>query len=603
MHCKYCGELNDGKGSYCSNCGKKIRNIQSREIKGVSEIKSSFCKKCGGAITDRYCMSCGTSGYALELRQGVKFKAPDININKDAIDSMKKKVASMPVDDMKNAIRDKATVENVKEYVKTNANFKEASISALRMIAIGLFISLALFFAISSSEPVAYLFESIEESASYIDPQMSKIKPNFVDLFSSSIMSPSRVAVSFKGEGIDASANATINYKFLTLALIPLLAVFTGQMDRFRDKNSTKDNIPFYALSSIIFSLLMGIISFVNTSNIKIVDEYSDATFRLKLGSGNLMSIVSVFLLIFFFQVMLSAIVKKDNPFALLNTDRFGNIGDYTLSYVKSMGALSLAVSAALIISFLIVGDEFGMEMGYSMVGGLIMAPVVFIQSWLYSFGYSISTEALNQMPYEMSIWKTLGGASEMSDYISGPAPVIAMMVILLILVGVALVVYRSVKDIDRDKDFFLKLGVLAGSISAFNILLSFLVSFSAKLKNSTSATSYYDIGDVLYEFDLGMLMPLSGTGSISTGYGIISIIFTTFVWVFAIGGLVFFLKENEVFEKITSFINDKFMLMISVFGLVMVVALYNVLEEFIFAVPGMLINLFPMLEILEYIL
>ena len=603
MHCKYCGELNDGRGSYCVNCGKKIRNIQSREIKGVSETKLAFCKKCGGAITDRYCMSCGTSGYALELRQGVKFKAPDININKDAIDSMKKKVASMPVDDMKNVIKDKATVENVKDYVKTNADFKKATIAAAKMVGIGLLISLVIFFAISSTEPVSYLFQSIEETASYTDPQMEKIKPNFIDLFSTSVMSPSRIAVSFKGEGIDVDANSTINFKFLGLILIPLIAVFIGQLDRFKDKNSTKENLPFYALSSIIFSVVLGIISLINTSSIKIVDEYSDSAFRLRLGTGNFLSIISVFMLIFLMQAVISALVKKDNPFAILNNDKLGNLGDNMLSYVKSMSVFALAVSIALVLSIVVLGMEFDLEPGMIMLAGLVMTPMLFIQAWLYSFGYSLNTEMLGQSPYKLSIWKTFSGASEMGDYISGPGPGLAMVIVLLMLLGVAFVLFRVVNNIEKDNDFFLKLGALAGSISIFNILLSFLVGFSLKLKNNTSASSYYNLGDILYEFDLGMLMPLTGSGSLSQSYGIISIIIVTFLWVFAIGGLVFFLSNKDEFVKVTSAIDTKMKFIIPVYALILAVSFNTAVKEFMFEIPGMVINMFPIFGMLEYFL
>lgn len=602
MHCKYCGELNDDRGSYCVNCGKKIRNIQSREIKGISEVKSAFCKKCGGEITDRYCISCGTSGYALELKQVGKFKAPEININKDAIENMKNKVSSIQVEDMKNVIKDKATVENVKDYVKTNADFKKAAIAAAKMLGIGLLISLVIFFAISSTEPVSYLFQSIEETASYT-PQMEKIKPNFIDLFSTSVMSPSRMAVSFKGEGIDVDANSTINFKLLGLTLIPLIAVFIGQLDRFKDKNSTKENLPFYALSSIIFSVAMGIISLINTSNIKIVDEYSDSTFRLRLGTGNFLSIISVFMLIFLMQAVISAMVKKDNPFAILNNDKLGNLGDNMLSYVKSMSVFALVISIALVLSIVVLGMEFDLEPGMIMLAGLVMTPMLFIQSWLYSFGYSLNTEMLGQSPYELSIWKTFSGASEMGDYISGPGPGLAMVIVLLMLLGVAFVIFRVVKNIEKDNNFFLKLGALAGSISIFNILLSFLVGFSLKLKNNTSASSYYDLGDILYEFDLGMLMPLTGSGSLSQSYGIISIIIATFLWVFAIGGLVFFLSNKDEFVKVTSAIETKMKFIIPVYALILAVSFNTAVKEFMFEIPGMVINMFPIFGMLEYFL
>lgn len=601
MHCKYCGELNDHKGTYCIKCGKKIKDLTSIEVKGVDEVKSSFCKKCGDKVTNRYCTNCGTFAYVLELKEASKFKTSEFNINKDAFENIKSKVSKVPVEDMKKNIKDKVTFENVKEYVSTNAGLKQASFSALQMIGVGLLLSFVLFSIIKNLEPVQYLFDNLDRSASYIDPQIAKLKPNFIDFFNLSMLSPANFSLNFREDSINIGANVTMQFKLIMFMFIPILAVFIGQLKQFKNDKSTSDNIAFYSLSALIFSIVLKIISMITTSNIRINDDYGGGSLKISMGFGNIVSIFSMFLFVLAIQMIISGLIKRDNPFAFLKITKIGNlnvkIGDLSNSlftYVKSMSVFSFIITISLIIALISIKDEMGGKTSSILISSFFFIPTLFSQSWLFSSGFGIQTKVMDQFPVDLNIWKSFAWLKESGSYMADANLIWAYLVIIGALLGIVYVVYKSVKDIEKDSDFFIKIGSLAGFIIILNILLSYLVNIGVKIKN-ISTGSNYELADMLYDLDLRMLIPFIGSGTMSQGYLIATIIVTTLIWIFAIGALVYFLNDKEIFKTINLFIDEKSKIIISAYSLLMIISFTMAIKEFIYILPGIIESFIPM--------
>ena len=92
MYCKYCGEHNSDDQTYCQKCGNLVKNnsISPKDL-NISETKSSFCKKCGTQVLDRYCTNCGTVGYSLNIITG-KTKCQETIINLGSLEDIKSKL-------------------------------------------------------------------------------------------------------------------------------------------------------------------------------------------------------------------------------------------------------------------------------------------------------------------------------------------------------------------------------------------------------------------------------------------------------------------------------------------------------------------------------
>lgn len=548
MYCKYCGQHNANDQTYCQNCGGIIKlNTASLEKTSINETKAAFCRKCGTAVLDRYCIECGTLGYNLMLTHETKSKAVDMS---DAIDGLKSKLQDSPIADIK-------SVDDVKNLVTSVPIFKSSLISSLKILGIGLLISLVLFFAFTRIEPVQEIIYEIEDAANYGYPEVSKLKPNFIDMFNLSLQSPINISANIKGndygEKISIGANMILSFKLLILLLIPIIAVVVGQLKLFKDKKTSKESLLEYGLTSLIFSIFVKIIAVVSQKSIKINDPYDYMNLKLRLGFHDLWSIISVFLIIFALHVIISMIIKKDNPFEALNIKQYPDLGNRIKTYITSMGIFTAIVSAAMILLTIIFAFKEGAEVKDVLIIMLLVLPYAFIHTWLFSFGNNMSVTFKGVKgiePVTMNFWKTFKGVKELKYY--SDSAIWGYVFLIIVFIGLIYVIYRVVKDIEKE-DYFKKLGFIAGAISIINIILSYLASFGVRI--SGKGDGRYGIGDMLYELDLDFLRYISNSGAFKQSYTIFSIIIVTFIWVFAIGAIIYFFRENHIYYKVKSFI------------------------------------------------
>lgn len=328
MYCKYCGEHNHADQTYCQNCGKIIKtNTISIEKTTITENKTAFCKKCGTEVFDRYCTECGNVGYNLEHKSRTGPKVPDLGINLGSIDDIKSKIQNSALGDIK-------SVDDVKNIVSSKPVIKSSFISALKILGIGLLISLLIFTVITKIDVVERLLYSIDAVAnnSYLDlGQISKLKPNFIDMFNLSLQSPISLSAKVQGEDygnkITEATKMIITLKLLILLLIPIIGVFISQLKLFKDEKTSSENLMQYGVTSLIFSILVKILALINQKVVKLGDP-DFIRFTIKIGLHDLWSLLTVFLIIFGLQIIMSMIMKKDNPFEILNIKQYPDLGN-----------------------------------------------------------------------------------------------------------------------------------------------------------------------------------------------------------------------------------------------------------------------------------
>lgn len=596
MYCKYCGQHNASDQTYCQNCGKLIKiNTISLDKRNITEKKTSYCKKCGTAVLDRYCTECGTVAYALELKQETKFKAPDLNINIGKIDDLKSKFQDSPLGDIK-------SVGDVKSIITSKPIFKTSFIGALKILGIGLLISLLLFTVITKIEPVEEILYNIDRAASFGYPEISKVKPNFVDVFNLSLQSPTNLSLNFEGEDygekIAIGAKMIMSFKFLILLIIPAIAVIIGQRKLFKDEKSSSENLLEYGFTSLIFSIIVKVIALINQRNIKISDPYDQFKFKLGIGFHDLWSLLTIFTIIFVFHIIISMIIKKDNPFTIFNIKQYPNLGNRINTYIKSMGIYAGIISIAIILMLIYIGVKNGTKALPSTIIGIVLAPAVFVHTWFLSFGYNMTTMATGQRPASFSIWKAWKGVGELKKYSYGSesGAIWGYLFILAILIGLIYVVYRVVKDIETE-GYFLKLGFIAGSISVINVVFSYLGSIGLTASTKVTGDTYYTIADILYELDLGFLGPIANAGALKQSYSFMSIIVATFIWIFAVGAIIYFVREKEVYNKIVSFLDTHKQKIIIGYSALIVVSFYLVQSKLLENMAQVILNVFPMMD------
>lgn len=598
MYCKYCGEHNSNNQTYCQKCGNLIKtNTIPSEDLNITEGKSAFCKKCGSQVFDRYCSECGTVGYVLDINhKKSKSNKPIINLGSLEMDNIKSKFGESALGDIK-------SVEDVKEMIKSKPVIKSSAISAAKILGIGLIISFVLFMIISKTAAMEQILHAIDMVASYSDQQITKLKPNFIDFFNLSLLSPIKLTANLSGEEygekISMAFDMLMSFKLLILLLIPAIGVFIGQLKLFKDESSTEENLLEYGVTSLIFSVMVKIIAFASQKSVKVEDPYDSVKIVLNMGFKGFLDLISVFLLIFIIHLVASMIIKKDNPFAILNIKQYSELGDRTHTYIKSMAAYVGIVSTALILTFLLILGKEGMEFKDTLLFGLLALPTGFVHAWLLSFGNGMSTVATGQSPVSLNIanmWEGIGNMKEASYGDSTAWAIWGYILIISIVLGLIYVLYKTLKDIEKE-GYFVKLGYIAGVISLVNMLMAYLVSSGIKVGGKS--TGGYELGDLLYEMGLGFFGDIAGSGAVKMSYPLFTIILTSFVWVFAIGAIIYFARENDVYHKVVYLIEDHNLKLIAGYSVVILLSSYLLQTEIIKNLVYELMNLLPLLDML----
>lgn len=597
MYCKYCGEHNHTDQTYCQNCGKVIKiNTISLEKTTFTENKTAFCKKCGTAVLDRYCTECGTVGYNLERKHKTSPKMPDIGINLGSIDDIKSKIQKSSLGEIK-------SVDDVKNMVASKPVLKSSFISALKILGIGLIISLLVFTVITKIEVIEELLYNIDRAASFGYEEISKLKPNFIDVFNLSLQSPINLSATIQGENygekIASGAKMVMSFKLLILLLIPAIAVFISQLKLFKDEKTSKEHLMEYGITSLIFSVMVKILAVINQKSIKISDPSDYLKFTLKIGLHDLWSLLSIFLIIFGLQIIISMIMKKDNPFEILNIKQYPDLGNRIMTYVKSMGIFTGIVTIVMLLIFIIIASKESGGAKYITMFGIVMLPAIFVHTWLFSFGSNMATLATGTKPMSVNIWKTWKGIGALKgyNYGNGSSWVIwGYIFVIAIFLGLIYVIYKVLKDIEEE-EYFVKLGFIAGSISIINIALSYFVSLGLKISGKASSGYGYDVSDALYGLNLGFLDFMADSGTLKQSYTILSIMVTSFIWIFAIGVIIYYLRKNEVYNKVKSFIEEYRKKLVIGYTALILISFYLLQTKIIEDMVEVIFNLFPMID------
>lgn len=591
MYCKYCGVQNTSDQTYCQNCGKliKVNTIPLGNI-AIEETKTAYCKKCGTAVVDRYCTECGTSGISLNIKKGAKPKI-EIGISKDQVNQIKSKIQSSAIGDIKG-------FDDVKELVKSKPIFKISSISAIKILGAGLIISFLVMAAIMKIEIVEVIFNGLNSLANLGLGALGNLKPNFIDLYSLSLQSPINMSLKIQGEifGENAVVGAKLVFasKMLILALIPIIGVLIAQFKSFKDEESSSEKLMEYGLTSLIFSIIFKIIMIFNQKGFKLNDVVK---VNFKIGFHDIWSILSIFLIIFAIQVIISMIMKKDNPFAILNIDKYPRLGERIKEFVVSMSIFTGIISIAILLIIIVVGSKTGGIAKLLTMAGIVLLPSIFAHTWLFSFGTNLTSVLMETEPIKANIFKTFKGIGRLkANYSDGGWAFWGYIFIIAVLLGLIYVIYRVVKDI-KEEQYFQELGFIAASLSLINIGISYLVSIGMSVTDITSEKTGYGLGNTLYDLGLGSLDFLTGDGATKQSYPFLNIIVMTFIWVFAIGALIYFLRKNDLYNKITSFIEENTKKLVLGYTGLILISFYLLQSKILTDMVDIIIHIFPMLD------
>lgn len=601
MYCKYCGEHNHADQTYCQNCGKMIKtNTMSLEKTTITENKTAFCKKCGTEVFDRYCTECGTVGYNFQYKSRTGPKVPDLGINLGSIDDIKSKIQNSALGDIK-------SVDDVKNIVASKPVIKSSFISALKMLGIGLLISLLIFTVITKIDVVERLLYSIDAVAnnSYLDlGQTSKLKPNFIDMFNLSLQSPislsAKVQAEDYGNKVTEGTKMIMSLKLLILLLIPIIGVFISQLKLFKDEKTSTENLMQYGVTSLIFSIMVKVLALINQRVVKLGDP-DFIRFTIKIGLHDLWSLLTVFLIIFGLQIIISMIMKKDNPFEILSIKQCPDLGNRIMTYIKSMAIFAGIVSVAILLIYIIIASKEGGDTKFITMFGIFMLPAIFVHTWLFSFGSNMATLSTGTKPMAANIWKTWKGIGELKGYNYGNSDswvIWGYIFIIAIFLGLIYVLYKVLKDIEEE-EYFIKLGFIAGAISIINIALSYFATIGLKISGSGGSGNEYGLRDALYYFDISFLSMLTEPGTLKQSYTILSIIVTTFIWIFVVGAVIYYLRNNEVYYKVRTFVEDNGKKLIIGYTALTFISFYLLQTKIMEDMVYMMLDIFPMLDML----
>ena len=607
MYCKYCGEHNSNDQTYCQNCGSQIKtNTILSENLNITEEKSTFCKKCGTQVLDRYCTECGTVAYTLDL--GQRSTKTILNFGSFEMDDIKSKMGEASFGDIKSKIKetplgDIKGIDDVKEIIKSKPVIKSSAISSIKILGIGLIISFLLFSMISKTGAMGQMLNAIDMAAAFTDQQISKLKPNFIDLFNLSLLSPIKFSTNLTGgygEVGSIGFDMIMSFKLLALLVIPIIGVVISQLNLFKDESSTRENLLEYGVTSLIFSIVVKIIALVSQKSIKIDAPYSVARLDFSAGFKSFFDVLSVFLLVFVIHLVVSMIFKRDNPFEIFNIKQSPDLGDRSYTYIKSMAAYTGIVAIVLMLTFVFALTKEGLEFKNALTFGFLVLPLGFVHTWLLSFGNGISTSMTGQSTASLNItkmWKGIGSIKEASYLDSTSWTIWGYILIISIFVGLIYVLFKTLKDIEKE-GYFVNLAYVAGAISVINLLMTYLVSIVIKT-NSKSLVGSYEIRDLMYELGLGSLADFAGPGVVNIFYPLFMVILLSCVWVFAIGGIIYLAREQDIYHKLVAFVEEHSLKLIAGYSALVLVASYLLQTEIIATIVYELANIFPLLNMM----
>lgn len=541
MFCKFCGEKNTDRDNYCIKCGTNLNdNYSMSRTSNFIEENNPFCKNCGCQSADRYCTQCGSGTYKLMPQQGIDFKIESIkNIKSiaDATFTNKKLIKQV----------------NIKESFNEIANDRElitnSLIATLKIMSIGVFISVILFMLITNIDAVKELQNSYKYIPQSDSVQKLRMAPNALDLFNMSFQSSWFLEGSAKIDGYNLGIiKVKIDLALLILLLIPFIAIFISQFKLFKNGNSTARNIKEYLLTAVFFSSLLTIIMLFNRKAIIMTEDYSNSFINMSGSFGIISNFTMVLLITFLMQLIISIFVKKEKLFDIIANDFFNNIMGAITVFLKNLSYITVLCLFALIAYMLYISFTIR-----SITTIFLLIPNIFIAVWLFisgnKFVFSIPGEAYP----DLSIWSTWNGIVRIQDlfYVKFIDALPLYLLIILILLGVLFVLVQAIQKLSQE-NFFKHLLAFASGLTIINLIMAFFTRLYIDFKIENTHYLMEVMEDIIG------LPFISANQSIIIGFSLFDVGMITFFSVLIVGGLIYLLSSQNLYIKINDFMVRK---------------------------------------------
>ncbi|WP_058486280.1 zinc ribbon domain-containing protein [Defluviitalea phaphyphila] len=308
MYCHKCGKENIDNSQYCINCGNKLKTYDISNL-NIEKNIINFCNKCGAKISKNYCSQCGNRGYEYK----------DI-----------KKYNSIDIEKINNLFRkDKFSIKDIKKiFLIGKKTLKDSLIGAGVAFVVGLILCLILNLIFIRKTDI--FFDNYEQFAELIGNK-DNFFINSINLYLFSMQVPFNLIFEPEIEGIEFITKFSFKISYIILLIVPIISFLVGSYKKYKDSTSSRENLKYYGVTSLIYSVLLNLVSLINHSHTLIEDNIN-----FKLSFSFIKGIIVIFILSFIIQLCWSIFVKKERISKIFPYDSiiaFITIAKYQLIY------------------------------------------------------------------------------------------------------------------------------------------------------------------------------------------------------------------------------------------------------------------------------
>lgn len=505
MFCKHCGKEIDENSLFCSKCGKSLESKEKKEVGDKKKIDTSK----------------------------IKDKVPNLNFEK-----------------FKNSF--------IKDF-KNKKFLKEVLIHTGTAFIIGFLICLILSFSFlgdtnSSLDDMGKQLKEIAPTAEV------KLNLNAIDVYNLALQN--NFNINFDGTigGVNDSAKLKFDFSFILLILIPLIGFLIAGFKRYKDITKTKDNIKLFLYSSILFSIVMSILSLITRKVLSISSHmFTKIDFSLKGGFSFFIGLIFIFLLTFIIQVILSLIIKKERLSDILDNKVKEEISAFT--YIFKNGFIYSGIFLIIIWILGAVGllnDNIKEVLREPRM--LLFIPNMIIYIFLFLFGNPfnvvIGSEGIN-----LNVFKVSGSGYIFSDLNTSYGLIVLN---ILIVIGMGSIIYKAIKKLSKE-NYFKHLIILSGIIAVINTSLAYIARFSIGISGN------FETLEKVFDLVLGMGVPISTKGKMFLGTPIIFTFIMSFVFIFIMGVFRYYVGEKSKFLLFENFL-EKNKKQVQIIGMILII-------------------------------
>lgn len=526
MYCKHCGKELNKDALYCTSCGATLNT--EIDVPKVEDEKENYCGECGAQIKGNYCINCGKAAYKYTVKEG----------------SILKGLSSIEMPNIK-GFNFNSLIQKFKETFKDMAFIK--NVSVYTGIALGIAIVLSLLISVAFFGDINEGLLETKQGIEQMTPNAKfNFKASFLDAFGFSHLNKFKIRLEgIIGNRDKSTVDVNINICILLLLLVPILSFLGAMLIRKENKNlSTRDNIKLYLTSSILYSIVANILLLFNNKIIHIsAKSFFDIDFSLKAGFAFFSGLISVFVVTFIIQILISMILKRDKL-----TDVFDGIIDSDILNSFSIilkniiiYSLGLTVIFWLLGMFGVLGSDF--KELFKKPAILLFLPNMIAYIYLFIFGNTLSI-TLGDMSITHGVIRT-----KVTGLLFGnPDSVYGLIFMnLIIIIGTAVLLYIAIKRLQRE-NFFINLSKFGLTISLFNAIIALYSRISIYFKGELGSLS-----DILYEF--GGSIPINPKTQMHIGASVLKTFIVTFVFVLIVGLVRYYLEDRKELIAVENFV------------------------------------------------